>query len=265
MQIRETQLQTLETASIRAFEDRTYAHLQRYFPRHCALVGETQMRKVIQQGWTKSASYGLTAECCVRSYIEFMCLLGSSFDMDPLLPWAAKILNDTSTSDQIERGDRLYDRAWEYIDHIIPDFRDAAGQPITARFIAELKKLRSMPDELVTTAILPEFTHRARDRLEQVFPAKSRYVGEQAVNQAIADAIGAARSYGLTGEQGTWFVVVLKFLLGTGFDKDPLLPWASATLSDSATSDPRKRLNKLYVEGAGFLRQWWDSAPRRAI
>lgn len=80
--IRTEQMEVLEAAAMRAFEDRTYKHLQRYFPRHCMLLGEEQMRRVIQQGWQKAKSYDLTAECCVRSYIELMCLLGSGFDTD---------------------------------------------------------------------------------------------------------------------------------------------------------------------------------------
>src|SRR6266498_1125429 len=98
--IRKTQLDTLESAAMRAFEDRTYVHLQKYFPGHCMLLAEEQMRRVIQHGWMKAKSYDLTAECCARSYIEFMCLLGSGFDTDPLMPWAAEILNDRTTSDQ---------------------------------------------------------------------------------------------------------------------------------------------------------------------
>lgn len=52
--IRKTQMDTLESAAIRAFEDRTYVHLQKLFPGHCKLLGEEQMRHVTQHGWIKA-------------------------------------------------------------------------------------------------------------------------------------------------------------------------------------------------------------------
>lgn len=257
--IRKTQMEALESAAIRAFEDRTYAHLQKYFPGHCMLLGEEAMRRVIQHGWMKAKSYDITAECCVRSYIEFMCLLGSGFDTDPLLPWAAEILND-KTWDQVARGDRLYDRARIYIQHLIPDYRDSSGKPVTARFVGELRQLKHESDEPLATTTIPTFSHELAERLENVFPAKSRYVGEKRVRDHIGAAIEAAKDYGITGPRGVTLFTTLMFVLGREFDKDMLLPWASATLNDDTITEQKKRVDKLYVEGVGALRRWWDTA-----
>src|SRR5947207_15760661 len=111
-------MEGFEEATSKAFEKGTYRQRQRWSLQHCQLLGEEQMRRVIRHGWKKANSYNLTAECCVRSYIEFMCMLGGGFDIDILLPWAAEILNDKSSSDQIARGDRLYHQTWDYIDHV---------------------------------------------------------------------------------------------------------------------------------------------------
>ena len=253
-------MDALSDAAIRAFEDRTYNHLQKYFPTHCRLLGKEQMHRVIQHGWTKAKSYDLTPECCVRSYIEFMCLLGGGFDTDPLLPWAAEMLNDKSTSDQVARGDRLYDRAFEYIKHVIPDYRDAQGNPITARFVGELRQLKHEPDERPGPDSTLAFSRELKARLEGVFPAKCQYVGEERVRGLIATAIYRAAGYGITGERGVTLFAVLMFVLGMRFDQDLLLPWASATLNDESITDQKKKVDKLYVEGVGFLRRWWDSA-----
>lgn len=263
MFIRQTQMGALEAAAVRAFENRTYQHLQQYFPRHCALLGEDQMRRVIQYGWMKAQSYDLTAECCVRSYIEFMCLLGGHFDTDPLLPWAAEILNDKTESDQVVRGDCLYDSVWRYIDHIIPDFRDASGNPRTARFIPELRKLRSEPDAELTPESIDRFSASVVQWIESVFPAKYRYVGDDAVARLVSGSIDAANRYGLVHQRGATLFVVLAFVLGAGFDKDLLLPWASAALNDPTISDQSQRVAKLYSDGTHFLRRWWDMAPER--
>lgn len=258
--IRQAQMDALTDAAIRAFEDRTYNHLQKYFPTHCRLLGKEQMRRVIQHGWTKAKSYDLTPECCVRSYIEFMCLLGSAFDVDPLLPWAAEILNDRSMSDPVARGDRLYDRAYEYISHLIPDYRDATGKPITSRFVVELRLVRQEPDESLTLAEIPDLSSQLLARLQSVFRAKCQYVGDQRICGIISTAIDKAAVYGIIGKRGVTLFTVLMFVLGRGFDNDLLLPWASATLNDETITEQKKRVDKLYMEGVGFLRRWWDSA-----
>lgn len=142
--IRSEQIGTLEQVAMRSFEDRAYAHLKRYFHRHCKLLGETQVRKIVPIGLRKSIGYALTAESCVQSYINCMHLLGSGFDSDPLLPWAADALNDRSNADPIKRGDDLYDRGWTYIRYIFANYRDAQGNPTPARFIEEIRPVSRM-------------------------------------------------------------------------------------------------------------------------
>lgn len=261
--IRETQMGEFEAAAIRAFEDRTYKHLQKYFPGHCLLLGEEQMRRVIQQGLQKAQSHDLTAECCIRSYIEFMCLLGSGFDTDPLLPWAAIILNDRVTFGQVERGDRLYDQVWDYIDHISQDYRDKSGKPTTARFMGEIRNLRHGHDDILTQSTYPNFAHDLTWKIKTVFPAKCQYVGEQRVRNLIPRGVKSARIYGITTDRGVTLFTMLMFVLGSGFANDPLLPWAQATLNDKRITDQTARVDRLYAEGVGFLKRWWDSAPVR--
>ena len=258
--IRTQQLHAMEARAVQAFEDRTHAHLQRYFPRHCLLLGEEPLRRVIQLGVKSASRHGLTVECCVRSYIEFMCRLGSSFDSDPLLPWATETLQE-KTLTQIERGDALYDRAWDYIDHISRDYRDASGRPTTARFINELRSMRHGHDEVLTRAALPGFAHALRDRIEAMFPAKCRYVPAPALDDMVPRGIETAGRYAITTQRGIALVTVLLFVLGSGFPDDPLLPWASAALHDQQVAGPTERVDRLYAGGVAFLKRWWDSAP----
>lgn len=263
--IRKTQMSTFEDSLFRAFEDRTYTHLKNYFPRHCLLLGEERIRKLIQQGWQKAKSHDLTAECCVRSYIEFMCILGSGFDMDPLLPWAARILSDKTTLGEVERGDRLYDQAWNYIDYISRDYRDGTGKPTTARFMGDLRSLRQGHDNVLTQSIFPNFAREMVLRLETNFPAKCEYVGKQRVLSLIPRGVQSARAYGITTERGATLYTLFLFILGDGFADDLLLPWASAALNDKGIANEIDRVDRLYVEGVGFLKRWWDSAPEQGV
>lgn len=259
LNIRKEQMEALAQVAIRAFEDRTYAHLLEYFPNHCAILGEARMRQAIAFGWAKSASYGLTGECCIRTYIEFMCLLGSRFDTDPLLPWAREILEDR-TMEQVARGDRLYDRAWEYIKQLVPDYRDPSGTPITARFVADLRAVRHAPDDPVGPAALPELMRDLHGRILGLFPAKGRLLGDAAIDGSIGRSIATAARYAIRGQRGLTLFCVLAFVLGEGFHDDLLLPWASAALNDPRLTEERRKVDALYAGGVGCLRAWWAAA-----
>ena len=250
----------LEDHALSAFEERTYAHLLQWFPDHCALLGRQQMGAVIRRGLERANHHGLTPECGVRSYVEFMCLLGSGFDADPLLPWAAEILNDQVAGDPVERGDRLYDRAWQYLDHVSADFQDWTGQAANNRFVADLRPLRDERHNPLTPATVPAFSALLEQRLVRLFPAKCNYVGMTALQEHIRRGIGRAFHHGITGEKGVILVTLLMFLVGDGFDNDPLLPWVSATLADPHLTRQEEKVDQLFGEGVAFLRRWWDLA-----
>lgn len=258
MVIRHAQMEAFEQAAVETFLTRTYRHLEEWFPHHCQLLGQDQMRLVIRYGWEKASSYGFTAECCVRSYIEFMCLLGGGFDKDVVLPWASEILNDTSSSDQVARADRLYYRMWEYIDHIAHDYRDPEGRPTTARFMSDLKELRHADEESPGPDAMQEFLNLIELRMKRLFPAKFSYVGAERVRRAVAESVQSANRYGITSKRGATLFTGMRFVLGGGFDEDLLLPWASAALTDRKTHDQYKRVDRLYADGVAFLRRWWD-------
>jgi len=257
LRIRGEQRRAFEAASANLFVERIYEHLQRYFPRHCALLGAEQMQRVIRHGWTKSVHYGLTTEPCVRSYIDLTCVLGGGFDEDPLLPWAAEILRDRQDLEPLVRSDRLYERAWAYIDAIASDVRDDQGRPTTDRFVVELNHFRNAPDRPVTPALRPTFTAFLAAELTRLFPAKCAYVGEAAVIAAVAEAMDCSQHYGFAGERAIGLFVTMRFLLGRGFTNDPLLPWVEQILRDPTIPDPRTRSERLHARGVSILRQWW--------
>jgi len=258
--IRSEQMQALEAPAIRAFEERTYTHLQRYFPHHCLLLGQEQMHRVIHTGWQKSKSYGLTAECCVRTYIELMCLLGGGFDRDPLLPWAAQVLNHEREPNQVKRGDRLYDVAWKYIHHVERDYRDADDRPGIARFIRELRTLPGRCDGIAAANMRLD----ADDlivQIERLLPAKCAYVGEERLRLFLAEAIGTANKNGIYSERAWPRFAVLMFVFGTGFAEDPLLPWASSTLNDFRVRNEIEKLDRLHAMGLAYIERSWVWAP----
>ena len=260
--IRSDQMMLLEADAIAAFERRTYEHLLHYFPKHCQLLGETQMRKVIHHGWLRAKRHGLTPECCVRSYIDLMCVLGSGFDSDALLPWARQVLRAQQGVAPIVRGDKLYERAWHYIDQVSRDYQDD-GQPTTARFVSELRALGQLSDQELTPVGTPALLAVLNARLQRALPFKYALVGQRRIRLALSLAVHSARCRGLTTERGVAAFLVLRFVLGAEFDRDPLLPWISEILDDPALVDPRARGARLFLESVGFLRRWWDLEPEK--
>jgi hypothetical protein len=263
--IRVVQMKSFAAAAMQAFEDRTCKHLQRYFPHHCRLMDAPQMRRLIQCGLERSKSYDLTGECCVRTYIELTCLLGSGFDRDPLLPWAANLLNDRSEP-ELSRGDRLHEQAGKYLHYVARDYTGDDGGPSGARFIGHLRALhpeRALHHggrEIWSTSTQATFSRSLLTRLQNLLPAKCEYVGSNCLQTFPAEAITAASRYGIVTEAGVTLFGVFRFVLGSGFDEDPWVPWAYSTLTDSAIDDPVERVNRLYTAGLAHLETWWDSA-----
>ncbi|MDE2275888.1 MAG: hypothetical protein KGK09_06290 [Burkholderiales bacterium] len=254
--IRQAQLDVLGEQRMREFEDRALAHLQRWMPRHSRLLGPAPMLRLVRRGLARARHHGLHAECTVLGYLDLMCLLGSGFDADPLLPWAAEILNEPRRADPVPRGDRLYDAAWQYIDRIVPDYRDAGGVPVTDRLVRLLRQVRALPREPLAEAELADFADTLAALLAGYFPAKLAVVGRPAARAALQAACRRARGHGLHGRRGAALVALLAFVLGDGFDDDPLLPWVPAILQ--ADADEATRVDRLFATGADTLRRWWD-------
>src|SRR5438094_179214 len=96
MIIREDQMRTFAEAAAREFEGRMLERLRTHFPKHEVYLGEPQLRVLVRLAVERAQSHVLMAERSIALYLDLMCVLGSGFDTDPQLPWAAAILADRS-------------------------------------------------------------------------------------------------------------------------------------------------------------------------
>jgi hypothetical protein len=192
----------------------------------------------------------------VRIYVELMFMLGSHFDEDPQLPWAAEILGDESVTDEVSRSDRLREKAWEYVNYTAPDFRDVDTGAGGLRFLQALHDIRQAPDAVLSETDFPELTRQFISRSSQLFPSKCEYVGEANLGRLVRLGVGSAKTHGITTARGVVLFVSMMFVLGSGFDKDPLLPWVSAILDDPSVTDSDEKVDMLYTGAITSLKRW---------
>jgi len=256
LHIRRAQKDAFHDAAVRDFEERMLAHLRDFSPKHFRILDDDEVRAVIRDGMARAEGHGFTWERTIRYYVDMMFMLGSGFDRDPLLPWAAEGLGEGAPADQNTRVDRLYERAWEHVRHVMPDFVSGGSDGGRSRFAAALDRIRHAPDEPLDRDLWPAFVERTSAQAAAMFPSKHAHAGEEAVRRAVARSVERASAHGIATERGALVSATMAFLFGAGFDEDLLLPWAGAILR---RDEPAAVRVDLLCKGAlGCLKRWWS-------
>lgn len=102
--MRKVQLEVLGESARRRFEERLGAHLRRFFPRPCEVLGQEGLRQVCREGIERAQSYGMTSERDLCKFLSLVFVFGRDFDREQ--PWAAEILRLGSVPSR--RMERLY-------------------------------------------------------------------------------------------------------------------------------------------------------------
>jgi predicted transcriptional regulator len=104
-------------------------------------------------------------------------------------------------------------------------------------------------------AALRNFENRLLGHLEEFFPKHREVLGEEQMRKVIRLGIERAESYGLVSERDLHLYVGLMFMLGSYFDQDPQLPWATKILTDENIIDPSARADRLHDRAMAFLNE----------
>jgi hypothetical protein len=232
--IRKDQMEAFESEGRRRFEDEMLAHLKRFAPPACDLLGDDRTRKVIHFGFERAKRHGFTNRGPLRFYLELIFILGSDFDTDPLLPWVGRILSDPAEPDQMRRADLLHERTMEYV--------QAITGPDSKYEIAAMRRAVDQPLEVPVVGDR-DFKEKTVDRLRAIYPEKCDYVGDAAIRALIPRGIRLARGYSVSSDFGTALFIGLMFALGHGFATDPKFPWIEAALTDPDLGDPDQRVH----------------------
>jgi len=264
MIIRQEHMVALEQAAARGFQSRMLERMRSHFPKHAQCLSEPQQLAVIQLSAKRAQDHGLTAERSVALYLDLMCVLGSEFDTDPQIPWAAAILADRRFPTQADRIDLLHSKGWAFANRVSADLHNGLKNGSATGLVAAISEIRTKGVEELTPDGARRVTAEIFGRIRQLFPIKSEVIGDECVWLLIREAVRSATSYGIRNARGIWLFTSLMSVVGTGFDRDPQLPWASETLTDRAIGDGTERVNQLYVKALTALKQWWGPAARAA-
>lgn len=244
MIIREEQLASLEEIRLPDFEHFMVEHLADYSPLHSTSLGEPGIRKLIRAGVERAERHRFTHRGPVKFYIEAMILLGADFDTDPQYPKAGALLRDGSTTDQGERADRVHGWLMELLE-------EAAGLD-RVHAARALQRARAVPFEPMSRSA-PDFERVMLRRMEENHPEKAKFVGPEALKGLIPRAVEEAEKYGVATDAGVCLFVGLMFAVGHGFVRDPKYPWILGTLTNPATTDPDRRVERLYSKTMTYL------------
>lgn len=235
-----------EEEALLDFEARVLRHVRESFPKSFAELGEHRVLDLTRGAVVRAQAHGLTTERSVVMYLNLLFMLGSGFDDDPQLPWAAEILGDGGLA-EAARSDAVYDRALDYFAQVV----GPEGVNVAAAFgRAQNESLDGLP-----SASAPEFYQHLLTRLKAIFPEKCDYVGELGLRRMIQRGIKQAAAYQITDRRGVAVYVGFMFMLGSGFDADPQLPWAAEVLHDESVGGAEKA-ERLRAAALESLARW---------
>jgi hypothetical protein len=215
-------MQAFEKAALAEFERRMLGYVADGFARQTSLLGPAQMRRVIALGRERAERRGHKTEREIYLYLTLMLMLGSWFDEDPQLVWAAEMLDDRSIRHAPARLNRVHGAAMDYLDAV-------AGEN-NEHLIKALVRIRDFDPASTATIPADRFEDEMVRTLSRFHPQKADRQGEEATRTIVRQAGALARRHSLAGQSAVCLLAGLAFMLGAGFHRDPQFPWAQESL-----------------------------------
>lgn len=244
MIIRHEQMAVFQEQATKNFEDRAIEYLQESFPAHCENLGAEQLGGIFRFGKKRAEAYQCFGERSIVIYLYLMFLQGSAFDTDPLFRWAARILKD-GKSHEINRTESLWEQAHRYAFLVYgpgnENLQRARRKMEEYQFFAGAGQLEN------------NFNGQLSQLLKNLFPEKYNAHGMTALSRLMSAGAEKAAGNGLGSKVGTRLIIVLMFMLGSGFDSDPVRPRLGNILRDETINDAKEKIALLQQEATSSL------------
>jgi hypothetical protein len=173
-----------------------------------------------------------------------MMILGSDFDSDPQFGWAQSQLDDFSVPPP-ERIRVLFGSTVEYLDQV------AGGSG--GHIVRALLRIRGYDFEAPLDSTGAGLVSGLASLMEQFYPEKAAYQGADVNRALVQSAVTRAADHGIHGPNGIAVYATLAFMLGAGFDTDPIYWWAGDSLADAEALDEGVRVARLQAHAREFL------------
>ncbi len=237
--ITKEQIDAFKEDALRRFKKKMLVRVKEVASAHFQFNGEEAARNLVDYGMQRAGEHGFTEQDTLRLYLDFTVIYGCDFDVDPQLPWAARVLGSKRDEDELIKSQRLYVLGRSYDQEVSGLENEHADEAMAS--------LRSLP---VQGFLTPGMA--IKGQLFWIFPRKFDYLGEEGVDGLLQRGKELAQQYGLEPDLGAAALAILMFLFGWGFCQDPQYPWATATLNDPALN-PAQRLEALCKQTQDYL------------
>jgi hypothetical protein len=236
--VRAAQMEHLARAVLGQFAEERRRHASTYYPRLCGFIGETAVRNAIAAGISAAIGRGLRNRVEVGLYLDLVFLLGSDFVVDPQFSWAAELLAPDNPERPLFRVRRTMDAAMAWLD-------DSHGTE-NEHLVRGLLRIRALtPDVVPANANTAEVVAW----LAGLMPQKAAASGPDSM-LALADVAAAcAAGHGMAAAGDVAMTALHMFMLGSGFDHDPLVPWAEPILTEAGPD----RASRLFAASLRYL------------
>jgi hypothetical protein len=238
LQIRQTQLVALGQHVRAGFEEKLCACFMQAYPRECRQAGGPDgMLEWVRSGVGAALAAGYTSQRACGRWLLLMMMLGAHFSADPQLPWLKNHLHPANGLSPDERIDDAFDEALYYL--------GATAGKDAERVLRAMLRIRDCDFAAVPPLQGQDAVDDACARLQRLYPEKYAFQGAELTGAAVASHLARARALGLAGAGGGFLFVLLSFMLGSGFDRDRLHPWAAEILDPAVALSSDQRAARL--------------------
>jgi hypothetical protein len=243
MIIRDSQFEVFEKNAWASFIDELVSRVGRAAPRLAAVAMGPGVRSFVVQNAAEARRFGFTKREPIRFFVETAVVLGHGFATDPQYPWAHAIVTGPDTEDV--RADFLCRHLFDYLHEV--------SGPDSVFAQRALQRFEEVLPPTTPVDALPDRDQALR-LMRQCYPEKLEYVGQHQFRLLWDRAAETAAGFALQQRHAASVLALLMVAFGHGIAINPLYPWVSASMSDSAIADPQARLERLYDRTRRYLR-----------
>jgi len=213
-------------------------HAITYYPRLCGFIGDTAVRHAISAGISDAIGRGLRNRVEAGLYVDLAFLLGSGFAEDPRFSWAAELLGPDNPERPLFRVRRAMDAAMAWLD----DSHGAENEHL----VRGLLRIRAMTLDVVPANDDPA---EVVAWLAGLMPQQAAASGAGSMTALAAAAATRAVDHGMAAPGDMAMIALHMFMLGGGFDRDPLVAWAGPILAEGGDD----RAGRLFAASLRYL------------